>query len=206
MPNVPANSIVSASELVVRYGIQTVLDKATLTINEGERVGLVGRNGSGKSTFLQIAAGILQPDAGDFVRRRDLVTGYMPQALTLEENATVFANIRGGAQQILDLIAEYEGLGGESPRSAALLDQINHFDGWNIEHRIKSLISNLHAPGPERMVRELSGGEKRRIALCRALLARPDLLILDEPTNHLDTDSIEWLEDSLPATRALACL
>ena len=114
MPNVPPNSIVSASELVVRYGIQTVLDKATLTINEGERVGLVGRNGSGKSTFLQIAAGILQPDAGEFVRRRDLVTGYMPQALTLEENATVFANIRTGAQQILDLIAEYEGLPAES--------------------------------------------------------------------------------------------
>ena len=156
MPNVPPNSIVSASELVVRYGIQTVLDKATLTINEGERVGLVGRNGSGKSTFLQIAAGMLQPDSGNFVRRRDLVTGYMPQA-RLEENATVFANIRGGAQQILDLIAEYERLGAESPRSAALLDQINHFDGWNIEHRIKSLITNLHAPGPERMVRELSG-------------------------------------------------
>src|SRR5580704_17798408 len=197
MPNVPPNSIVSASELIVRYGVQTVLDKASLTLSEGERVGLVGRNGSGKSTFLQIAAGILQPDAGDFVRRRDLVAGYMPQALTLEENATVFANIRGGAQQILDLIAEYEGLGAESPRSAALLDQINHFDGWNIEHRIKSLISNLHTPGPERIVETLSGGEKQRVALCRALVARPDFLILDEPTNHLDTDSIEWLEDFL---------
>ncbi len=116
MPNVPPNSIASASELVVRYGAQTVLDKATLTINEGERVGLVGRNGSGKSTFLQIAAGILQPDAGEFVRRRDLVTGYMPQALTLDENATVFANIRAGAQQILDLIAQYEGLLTDSAR------------------------------------------------------------------------------------------
>jgi ABC transport system ATP-binding/permease protein len=197
MPNVPPNSIASGSELVVRYGVQTVLDKATLTINEGERVGLVGRNGSGKSTFLQIVAGILQPDAGEFVRRRDLVTGYMPQALTLEESATVFANIRTGAQQILDLIVEYENLPAESTKSAELLDQINHFDGWQIEHRIKSLISNLHAPDPERIVRELSGGEKRRVALCRALLARPDLLILDEPTNHLDTDSIEWLEDFL---------
>ena len=197
MPNVPPNSIVSASELVVRYGVQTVLDKATLTLSEGERVGLVGRNGSGKSTFLQIAAGVLQPDAGDFVRRRDLVTGYMPQALTLDEKATVFENIRAGAKQVLDLIDEYEGLLEDSPRSAALLDQINHFDGWQIEHRIKSLVSNLHTPDPERIVGELSGGEKRRVALCRALLARPDLLILDEPTNHLDTDSIEWLEDFL---------
>jgi ABC transport system ATP-binding/permease protein len=197
MSNVAPNSIVSASELVVRYGVQTVLDKATLTINEGERVGLVGRNGSGKSTFLQIAAGILSSDSGEFVRRRDLVTGYMPQALTLDESATVLANILTGARQILDLIAEYEGLLADSPRSAVLLDQINHFDGWQIEHRIKSLISNLHAPDPERIVRELSGGEKRRVALCRALLARPDLLILDEPTNHLDTDSIEWLEDFL---------
>jgi ATPase subunit of ABC transporter with duplicated ATPase domains len=197
MPNVPPNSIVSASELVVRYGVQTVLDNATLTLSEGERVGLVGRNGSGKSTFLQIAAGVLQPDAGDFVRRRDLVTGYMPQALTLNEKATVSENIRAGAQQVLDLIDEYEGLLEESPRSAVLLDQITHFDGWQIEHRIKSLVSNLHAPDPERIVGELSGGEKRRVALCRALLARPDLLILDEPTNHLDTDSIEWLEDFL---------
>src|ERR1700722_8450393 len=197
MPNVPPNSIVSASELVVRYGVQTVLDKASITLSEGERVGLVGRHGSGKSTFLQIAAGVLQPDTGDFVRRRDLVTGYMPQALTLDEKSTVFENIRAGAKQVLDLIDEYEGLLEESPRSAELLDQINHFDGWQIEHRIKSLVSNLRTPDPERIVGELSGGKKRRVALCRALLARPDLLILDEPTNHLDTDSIEWLEDFL---------
>src|SRR3984957_12426095 len=197
MPGVKPNSIASASELVVRYGVQTVLDKATLTIHQGERVGLVGRNGSGKSTFLHIAAGILQPDAGEFVRPRDLVTGYMPQALTLDERATVFTNIRDGARPILDLIAEYESLLAESPRSAALLDQINHFDGWQIEQRIKSLLSNLRAPDPERVVGELSGGEKRRVALCRALLARPDLLILDEPTNHLYTHSSEWLEDFL---------
>jgi ATP-binding cassette subfamily F protein uup len=197
MSNVSPSSIVSASELVVRYGAQTVLDKASLTLSEGERVGLVGRNGSGKSTFLQIVAGVLQPDTGELVRRRDLVTGYMPQALTLDENATVFTNIRAGAQQILDLIAEYEGVLAESPRSTALLDQINHFDGWRIDHRIRSLIGNLNAPDPDRIVGDLSGGEKRRVALCRALLASPDLLILDEPTNHLDTDSIEWLEDFL---------
>jgi ABC transport system ATP-binding/permease protein len=197
MADVSSNSIVSASELVVRYGVQTVLDQATVTIHEGERIGLVGRNGSGKSTFLEIVAGIVKPDAGECVSRRDLAIGYMPQAHTLDESATVFMNIRAGAQQILDLIAEFESLRADSLRSATLLDQITHFDGWQIEHRIKSLISHLHAPDPARIVGELSGGERRRVALCRALVSRPDLLILDEPTNHLDTESIEWLEDFL---------
>ena len=191
------NSVASASELVVRFGNQVVLDKATATILEGERVGLVGRNGSGKSTFLQIAAGVMKPDAGELNQRRDLVVGYMPQMFELEEAATVHANILSGAQRILDLIAEYEAAPAESGRSGILLDQISHFDGWNLEHRIKSLITNLHAPDPDRLVSSLSGGEKRRVALCRALLARPDFLILDEPTNHLDTGSIEWLEDFL---------
>jgi ABC transport system ATP-binding/permease protein len=191
------NSIASASELVVRFGSQVVLDKATITILEGERVGLVGRNGSGKSTFLQIAAGVMKPDAGEFNQRRDLVVGYMPQMFELDEKATVHANILSGAQSVLDLIAEYELARAESARSGILLDKISHFDGWNLEHRIKSLITNLHAPEPERIVASLSGGEKRRVALCRALLARPDFLILDEPTNHLDTGSIEWLEDFL---------
>jgi ATP-binding cassette subfamily F protein uup len=192
-----SNAIASATELVVRFGNQAVLDHATVTVLEGERVGLVGRNGSGKTTFLQIAAGVMKPDGGEFNQRRDLVVGYMPQMFELDEKATVHANILSGAQRILDLIAEYELAPAESARSGILLDQIAHFDGWNLEHRIKSLITNLHAPEPERLVASLSGGEKRRVALCRALLARPDFLILDEPTNHLDTGSIEWLEDFL---------
>ncbi|HEX4706179.1 MAG TPA: ABC-F family ATP-binding cassette domain-containing protein, partial [Candidatus Udaeobacter sp.] len=189
--------IASASNLSVKYGTQVVLDGATIAFREGEHIGLVGRNGSGKSTFLQIAAGLAQADSGEFTRRRDLVTGYMPQLSGLNDAATVHANILSGAQRILDLIAEYERAPGDSPLSATFLDQIIQADGWNLEHRIKSLITNLHAPESDRVVGTLSGGEKRRVALCRALLARPDFLILDEPTNHLDTDSIEWLEDFL---------
>jgi ATP-binding cassette subfamily F protein uup len=191
------NAIASASELKVAYGAQTVLDGATLTVHEGERIGLVGRNGCGKSTFLRIAAGELPPDSGQWSRRRDLVTGYLAQAFDLQEDATVHFNVLAGAQRALDLIAEYESLPAESPRSALLLERIHHLDGWNLEHRIKSLLTNLHAPEPDRRVGTLSGGEKRRVALCRALLSRPDLLILDEPTNHLDTGSIEWLEEFL---------
>ena len=197
--------IASANNLFVKYGHQVVLDGATIAFTEGEHIGLVGRNGSGKSTFLQIAAGVAQPDSGEFACRRDLVTGYMPQVSGLNDAATVHANILSGAQRILDLIADYERVPGDSPLSATLLDQIIQADGWNLEHRIKSLITNLHAPESNRVVSTLSGGEKRRVALCRALLARPDFLILDEPTNHLDTGSIEWLEDFL-ARYAGTCL
>src|SRR3954452_10360552 len=197
--------IASANNLTVKYGTQVVLDGATIAFTEGEHVGLVGRHGAGKSNFLQIAAGVAQPDSGEFTRRRDLVTGYMPQVSGLNDAATVHANILSGAQRILDLIVEYERASADSPLSATLLDQIGEADGWILEHRINSLITNLHAPESDRVVGTLSGAEKPRVALCRALLARPDFLILDEPTNHLDTGSIEWLEDFL-ARYAGTCL
>ncbi len=205
MAETSAAVIASANNLTVKYGTQVVLDGATIAFTEDEHIGLVGRNGSGKSTFLQIAAGVAQADEGEFTRRRDLVTGYMPQVSGLDDATRVHANILSGAQRFLDLIAEYERVPGDSSLSATLLDQISEADGWNLEHRIKSLITNLHAPESDRVVGTLSGGEKRRVALCRALLARPDFLILDEPTNHLDTGSIEWLEDFL-ARYAGTCL
>jgi ATP-binding cassette subfamily F protein uup len=192
-----SNAVLSAIDLEVRYGVQTILDRASLAINEGDRIGLVGRNGAGKSTFLRIAAGVAEPDAGQVVRRRELITGYLPQDFQLDDAGTVQENILAGAQAVLALIEEYENQAPDSDRAGDLLDHINHLDGWNVEHRVKALITHLGAPAAERIAGTLSGGEKRRVALARALLASPDLLILDEPTNHLDTESIEWLEDFL---------
>jgi len=198
-------SIASASELVVRYSSHTVLDGTTLAIHAGDRIGMVGRNGCGKSTFLKIAAGEAVADSGTFTRKRGLVTGYLPQTFELDDAACVHDAVLTGAQHTLDLIEKYENTPADSHLSAELLDEINHLDGWELEHRAQSLLTHLHAPEPDRLVGELSGGEKRRVALCRALLARPDFLILDEPTNHLDTESIEWLEQFLSRYRG-ACL
>ncbi len=198
-------SIASASELVVRYSSHTVLDGATLAIHAGDRIGMVGRNGCGKSTFLKIAAGTAEPDSGTFTRKRGLITGYLPQEFELDDTATVHDAVLSGAQHVLDLIEKYENTPADSHLSSELLDKINHLEGWDLEHRAQSLLSNLHAPAPDRIVGTLSGGEKRRVALCRALLARPDFLILDEPTNHLDTESIEWLETFLSRYHG-ACL
>lgn len=198
-------AIASGSELVMRYGDQYVLNGATLAIHEGERIGLVGRNGCGKSTFLKIIAGELKPDSGKLAHRKDLITGYLPQMFELDETTTVMENILSGASHISNLIEEYESQDSESVRSTELLDRITHLDGWNLDQRAESLINHLHAPSGDRLVDSLSGGEKRRVALCRALLARPDFLILDEPTNHLDTEAIEWLEDFLARYKG-ACM
>lgn len=205
-PNViQTNAIASASELVMRYGDQEVLKAATLAIHEGERIGLVGRNGCGKSTFLKIIAGDLKPDSGTTAYRKGLKIGYLPQMFELDESGSVMDNILSGAKYISDLIDEYERQDPESAKSSELLDQITHLDGWNLGQRAESLINHLHAPPRDQLVESLSGGEKRRVALCRALLARPDFLILDEPTNHLDTDAIEWLEDFLARYKG-ACM
>jgi len=190
-------AVFSARAVSVSYGAQKILDEASLVVHEGERVGLLGRNGSGKSTFLKLVAGTMEPDAGEIIRRRDLMTGYLPQVFDLDGERTVHANILEGARRILEWIAEYEAAEFDSARAADLLGWIDHAGGWELEHRIKSLVTHLHAPDPERLVGDLSGGEKRRVALCRALIEQPDFLILDEPTNHLDTESITWLEDFL---------
>jgi len=189
--------ILTAKEIEVSYGEQIVLNKASLSIHEGDRIGLVGRNGAGKSTFLKIISGNLLPDAGEIAKRKNLTPGFLTQEFTLDESKNVYENILAGAKRIIDLINEYESTPFDARQKHILEEKILHADGWNLEKKIDMLIQNLNAPDKSSEIKLLSGGEKRRVALCAVLISEPDLLILDEPTNHLDTSFIEWLEDFL---------
>lgn len=189
--------ILTAKELEVHFGEQVILNKASLSIHEKDRIGLVGRNGAGKSTFLKIISGILPYDSGEISKRKELVIGFLSQEFTLEETGSVYSNILQGAEQILSLIDEYKHLPFDSPVREKIEIKISKLDGWNLEKNMNLLMKSLNAPPKERIVNSLSGGEKRRVALCRALISKPELLILDEPTNHLDTNSIEWIENYL---------
>ena len=190
-------SLLSANEIRLAYGPQLLLDGVTLTVSPGEKVALVGRNGCGKTSLLKILAGENEPDSGEISRRRGMRVGYLPQEFELDPNATVLANIESGAADLVESLRRYEAGEGSEKELHDMLDFIQHADGWNLETRIKSLAGALYAPPLEALVGPLSGGEKRRVALCRALASQPDLLLLDEPTNHLDSESTGWLEDFL---------
>ncbi|HMN24053.1 MAG TPA: ATP-binding cassette domain-containing protein [Ignavibacteriaceae bacterium] len=189
--------ILSALELEVHFGEQVILDKASLSVHEGDRIGLVGRNGAGKSTFLKIISGLMPPDSGEVAKKKDLVIGFLSQDISLDDYKNVYDNILDGASLEIKLIKQYEETAFDATNKHQLEEKILQLDSWNLEKRINILIDSLDAPRPDRDITTLSGGEKRRVALCRALISKPDLLILDEPTNHLDTKSIEWLEDFL---------
>ena len=189
--------ILTALELEVHFGEQIILNKASLSVHEGDRIGLVGRNGAGKSTFLKIISGLMLPDSGEVAKKKNLVISFLSQEFTLDETLNVYQNILSGALKELDLIKEYEQTPFDSPKKHHLEETILRLDSWSLEKRIKVLVKSLDAPDINRNIMDLSGGEKRRVALCRALISKPDLLILDEPTNHLDTNSIEWLENFL---------
>ncbi len=197
MANESLPAILTATNLEVRYNEQVVLNQASLTICERDRIGMVGRNGSGKSTFLRILTGRQEPDSGTLTRRRDLVVGYLSQDFTLDPQKNVYENVIAGAQHVLDLIHEFETLPAESKRHSELEERIIAHDGWGLDHRMKTAMSHLNVPAGERQIETLSGGEKRRVAMCRAIISRPDLLVLDEPTNHLDPESIEWVGEYL---------
>jgi len=189
--------ILSALELEVHFGEQVILDKASLSVHETDRIGLVGRNGAGKSTFLKIISGLQPPDSGEVAKKKNLIVGFLSQEFTLDQYKNVYENILDGAALELNLINEYENTPFDASQKHHLEEEILRLDSWNLEKRINMLIDSLDAPASDRDIKTLSGGEKRRVALCRALISKPDLLILDEPTNHLDTKSIEWLEDFL---------
>ena len=192
-------ALLSANELTLCYGRQQLLTGVTLAVAPGEKVGLVGRNGSGKTSLLKILAGASEPDSGEISRRRGLRVGYLPQEFELDGDKTVRENIEAGAADLMDWLRRYEEGEGSEAELAELHHEIEVADGWNLDMRIKSTATALDAPPLDAIVGPLSGGEKRRVALCRALAAQPDLLLLDEPTNHLDSESIRWLESFLRA-------
>jgi ATP-binding cassette subfamily F protein uup len=188
------SALLSATEIRLTYGYQALLDGVTLAIAAGEKIGMVGRNGCGKTSLLKILTGVLAADSGDIALRRALRIGYLPQEFELNCELSVEENIAAGAADIVAAIHRYESGDGSEAELADLLHLIDHADGWNLQARIKATATALDAPPLELVVGPLSGGEKRRVALCRALACQPDLLLLDEPTNHLDAESIRWLE------------
>lgn len=189
--------LISAQDLVLNINDRALLDRASLALSAGDRVGLVGRNGAGKSTFMRLLAGEAEADDGVITRRRELVTGYLSQAFELDPDITVIEAARDGARHVLALIHEFENLPGYSSRHDHLEERIQQLEGWTVDSRVRTALNQLGCPPDDRKIGGLSGGERRRVALARALIARPDFLMLDEPTNHLDTESVEWITEFL---------
>ena len=186
--------ILTVNQLHVQIADHVLVDNQDFLLHEGERVGLIGRNGSGKSTLMKILAGQEQFFTGEVTLTHGIRAAYLPQEVDLTHGKTVRENILESAQDILRLMNLYEH---PTPGTDIhdLERKITARDGWNLESRIDMLLSSLAAPDANRLVDNLSGGEKRRVGLCRALLDYPDLLLLDEPTNHLDAETIAWLEN-----------
>ena len=175
------------------FGHVPLLDHTDFALETGERVGLIGRNGAGKSSFLKILGGLEKADDGTLQFQQNLRLAFVAQEPVLDQNATVFVAASAGIARVIDLIEQYcTGVGDLD----ALQSEIEAQDGWNWEQRVTETLHRLHLD-PDAIISTLSGGTKKRVALAQALVAQPDVLLLDEPTNHLDLDSIEWLEELL---------
>jgi len=188
-------AVLSLSNAHLAFGHVALLDGAAFSLESGERLALIGRNGTGKSSLLKIVAGLEKPDDGLLQLTQNLRIRYVAQEPVLDPAATVFDAVSEGVAEAKAVRAAYEA---HEPGTDldALQTQIEHLDAWTWEQRVDTTLAHLTLDGA-RVVGELSGGMKKRVALAQALVALPDVLLLDEPTNHLDLDSITWLEELL---------
>lgn len=192
-------SLIRGDNLSLAYGPQILLDNTSFVVEEGQKICLIGRNGTGKSTLLKLISGEVMPDDGLINRSRHHRIGFLPQALPEKTEQSIRAFVESGLAEVKKAVDEYQELIVKdhlSPKLEALEEIINANDGWTIDQRVEQTLSRLSLDGDIKMA-NLSGGWRRRAALAKALVQEPDLLILDEPTNHLDLTSIHWLEEQL---------
>ncbi len=185
-----------------------VLNNIYLSFFYGAKIGIIGLNGSGKSTLLKIIAGVEKEYQGEVVFSPGYSVGYLEQEPKLDPEKTVKEVVQEGVQEIVDMLKEYDAINmafmDENAdfdtllaRQGDLQDKLDHADAWNLDNKLERAMDALRCPPEDALIKNLSGGEKRRVALCRLLLQKPDILLLDEPTNHLDAESVEWLEQHL---------
>ncbi len=195
---------------ILPHNNKTILKDIYLSFFYGAKIGIIGLNGSGKSTLMKIIAGIEKTYVGEVVWAPGYTVGYLEQEPHLDDSKTVREVVEEGVQEVVDLMKEYEAVNNRfmEPMSdeemtklieyqGELTEKIEHANGWELDSKLERAMDALMCPEPDALVKNLSGGERRRVALCRLLLREPDVLLLDEPTNHLDTESIQWLEAHL---------
>ncbi len=198
-------SILSLEAVYKQYGMEPLFEEVTFSLEHNEKVGIIGSNGSGKTTLLRLIAGVEPPDRGRVTLARGLLLAYLPQNPSFEADQKVLDAVFDQGNETLRRLHDYEAAcraleaaGGEDElllgRVTDLAHQLDVAGGWELEAKAKAILSRLGIEDTDTPVSTLSGGERKRVALARALILRPDLLILDEPTNHLDADTSAWLE------------